>query len=149
MGLVTTIEDGKGSGVEAQVTPRGALVVQSYPPISAVGVDASVLTSIRVLRQQFTNGGSAAMNVDGSTTPQVFTIAAEEGLTKWVNGFRVQMEGANLEINTNDFRRFGNATAANTALTNGVDIYVVQSGVQEDVSIEPIGVIGDFLDFLL
>lgn len=148
MSLNSKIEDGTGSGAVAQVNSRNALVVQSYPPISGVGIPPEVLTSIRVQRENFTNSsGSKDINVDGSTTSAEFVVQAEEGVTKWITGFRIIMEGTNLEIETNDFRRFGNATIANTPLPNGLEIFVIQSGIQVDISVDPIGVIGDFLNY--
>jgi hypothetical protein len=113
-----------------------------------VGIPPEVLTSIRVQRENFTNSsGSKDINVDGSTTSAEFVVQAEEGVTKWITGFRIIMEGTNLEIETNDFRRFGNATLANTPLPNGLEIFVIQSGIQVDISVDPIGVIGDFLNY--
>ena len=147
MTIEINIEDGLGSERTAAVTPRNALLVQTVPVSSVAGIPADTLTAVRLQRKYFLNGGSEAMNVDGSTTSVDFVITAESDLVNWITGFRILMEGTNLEIDTQDFRRFGQATSANTALTNGIDIFVEQSGVRVDIAVEPIGVLGDFLSY--
>ena len=147
MTLHTNIEDGLGSGKTAQVTPKNAVLVQLVTETSA-GIPPEDLTSLRLQREYLTNSSNSEdMNVDGSTTPVEFSIAAELGFTKWITGFRILLEGANLEMNTNDFRRFGSATAANSSLTNGVEIFSVQSGETIDITVEPVGVMGDFFSY--
>ena len=142
------IKDGTGSGAVAQVSSAtNALLVQQLPE-SGRGVPAGDLSSLRQLRSYFTDAsGSNAQNVDGSTTPVEFSILAEPSITKWVTGFRLILEGTNLEIATNDFRRYGNATTAGTPLTNGVEIEAVQSGVTTAIAAEPVGDIGDYLQW--
>lgn len=147
MTLCTKIEDGLGTGKTAQVTPRNSVLVQ-VAPVSAAGLSVGDLTSLRLNREYFTNSSNSEdMNVDGSTTPVEFSIASEIGLTKWITGFRLLLEGANLEMNTNDFRRFGSATGANSSLTNGVEIFSVQSGETINITVEPVGVMGDFFSY--
>jgi len=142
------IKDGTGSGAVAQVSSAtNALLVQQLPE-SGRGVPAGDLSSLRQLRSYFTDAsGSNAQNVDGSTTSVEFSIVAEPNITKWIVGFRLILEGVNLEIATNDFRRYGNATTAGSSLTNGVEIEAVQSGVTTSIAAEPVGTIGDYLQW--
>lgn len=142
------IKDGTGSGAVAQVSSStNALLVQQLPE-SGRGVPANDLSSLRQLRNFFTDSsGSADQNVDGSTTPVDFNILAEPNTTKWVVGFRLILEGSNLEISTNDFRRYGNATTAGTALTNGVEIEANQGGVVTSIAAAPVGTIGAYLQW--
>lgn len=141
------IEDGLGTGKTAQVTPKNAVLVQVVPETSS-GIPPDDLTNIRLQREYFTDStNSELMNVDGSTTPVEFDVSAELGLTKWITGFRILLEGTNLEMNTNDFRRFGAATASNTPLTNGVEVFSEQGGIVTDISVEPIVIMGDFFSY--
>ena len=147
MTLCTKIEDGLGTGKTAQVTPRNSVLVQ-VAPVSAAGLSTDDLTSLRLKREYFTDSaGSEAMNVDGSTTPVEFSIESEVRFTKWVTAFRLQLEGTNLDMSTQDFRRFGAATSPNNSLTNGIDIFSVQSGETIDIAVEPIAFAGDFFDY--
>ena len=142
------IKDGTGSNATAQVSPASnALLVQQLPE-SGKGVADADLANLRQLREFFEDSlGSNAQNVDGSTTPVEFQIKAGASVTKWISGFRLILEGVNLEIATNDFRRYGAATAANSSLPNGVEIELFQSGVTTPITADPVGVIGDYLTY--
>jgi hypothetical protein len=50
-------------------------------------------------------------------------------------------------MNTNDFRRFGAATAGGTPLTNGITLKVTQGGLVTDFFIAPITRMGDFFNY--
>lgn len=56
------------------------------------------------------------------------------------------MNSTNMEMGTNDFRRFGDAAIA-PGLTNGVEFYFVQGGRKIDVFLEPVKNVGRFLDY--
>lgn len=146
MTIRTHISDGTGTCRNAAVTENFALKVQVVPETSK-GLPPEDLSNLRQYRDFLVNAGSPDMNVDGSVTVQEFKIISDPGVTKWITGFRILMEGANLEIATNDFRRFGNATSANNSLPNGVKIQTNQSGVVTDIVSEPIGIVGDFLSY--
>jgi hypothetical protein len=87
------------------------------------------------------------MNIDGSTTSTLFKIAAEEGKIKWINAFRIMFHDTNMEMDTNDVRRFGDA-AVSPGLTNGVEVFVHQSGTNTNFFIEPIKAMVDFLPYM-
>lgn len=141
------IEDGGGSGKLTDVTPREALKVQPLPE-TAVGIPQKVLTALLVEREYLTDSaGSSNLNVDGSVTAVDFTIEAEPTLTKWITGFDVLFEDGNLDMASTEFRRFGDATAANTPLTNGVLIFAEQSGIITNIAVDPITVMGDFFNY--
>jgi hypothetical protein len=146
MSINTQIEDGLGSGRNAQVTPGNALLVQNYPAISGRGLPAEQLTAIRLLRQFLTtSAGATSMIVAGTAAnPFDFEVRAEEGVTKWVTGFRMNVESNNFNLGSNDFEDFG---AVSSPLTNGVEIFVVQGGFQVDVSAQPIRTLGNFLNY--
>lgn len=139
------IGDGEGTGLVAGVTESHALKVQVLPQ-SSRGVAPEDLSNLRQLREYLTDGtGSSAMNVNGGVTPVEFSVDAEVGITRWITGMRILMEGADLEINTNDFRRFGQA--ATGALAVGVEIEADQAGAVTAIASEPIVYLGDFLNY--
>lgn len=145
MSVRSHIEDGSGASTLARVTPQGALRVSTYPPISAVGVPVEQLTAIRLAREFLTDqGGSNSMIVDGSTTPVDFAVRAEPGLTKWITGFRINVESDNFNLGSNDFTVFG---AVASALANGVRIFAKQSGQEVEIAAEPIQTLGNFLNY--
>ena len=144
MSIKQRLQDGEGSGVEAGVTPRHALKVEVLPS-SSKSIPPSELTALKQLREFFANGGcSTAMDVNGATTPVDFKIAADAGKTKWIDHVRIVLTGTNMEIDTNDFRRFGAATAINTPLTNGVLFFTQQGGIETQIFAEPVKYLGDF-----
>lgn len=140
------ITDGQGSGRDAFVTENNALKVQIVPETSK-GLPPEDLANLRLLRVFLASSGSSAMNVDGSAGAFEFTVASEPGLTKWITGLRLILEGTNLEITTNDFRRFGAATTAGSPLTNGVIVRAEQSGEIVPICAAPIQRIGEFLSY--
>ena len=126
MPVKTEIKDGLGSGRLVGVTQSNALLV-SVLPQSSRGIPAEDLSSLRQLREFFTDAsGSEDQIVDGSTTPVEFSVDAEISVTKWVTGFRLIVQGQTTDLSSNDFRKYAQTTAG---LTNGVDIEAVQSGI--------------------
>jgi len=140
------IRDGTGSGAVAQVSSNSLLVQQL--PETSVGIPAERLSNLRQLREFFVDSsGSSAQNVDGSVTPVEFSISAEPDKTRWVAGFRLILEGASLALSSNDFRRYGAATGASTPLTNGVEIETFQGGTTVPVTVDPVVILGDYLEY--
>jgi hypothetical protein len=146
MSLKSVIIDGTGTNRAVAVTENNALRVQLLPETSK-GVPSPDLSNLRQLREYLVNGISPDMNVNGSVTNVTFNIVSIPGFTQWINGIRIFLEDASLEINTADFRRFGTATGGGTPLTNGILIQTVQSGETVDISNEPIRFLGDFLKY--
>lgn len=148
MSIKTIIRDGEGTGYTAGVTDANALKVQVLPQ-SSRGIPPEDLSNLRQLREYMRDGSNSAnMDVDGSTSSVEFQINAAVGLTRWITGIRVLLEGANFELNTQDFRRFGAATTNNTPLSNGVDVETIQSGTTTLITAEPIAYFGDFLNYV-
>ena len=146
MTIRAEIKDGLGGSRSVSVTEQNALLV-SVLPQTAKGISTTDLTNLRQLRGYFEDSaGSNAQNVDGSGSPVEFSIGTVAGLTKWITGFKVILEGVNLEIGTNDFRRYGAAAAA-PGLTNGLEIEAIQSGTTVKITPEPVQTIGDFLNW--
>lgn len=145
MSVKAHITDGLGSQREALVTPSNALLVQVLPETSG-GVDPADLARQRLLNEFFLNDlGSAEQTVNASVTPVEYRIISQTGLNKWITGFRVIIEANNFEIATADFRRYGAIVAP--GLTNGIVIEAVQGGVTTPITVEPIRVAGDYLNY--
>jgi hypothetical protein len=147
MALDAHIKDGEGSGRLAGVTKDNALKVTTVEPI-AVEISPEILTR-RKLYYSFLedSGGSTDLNIDGSVTPVDFQEIALSDRVKWITGIRFLFNGLSLELDTNDFRRFGEATAINTPLTNGIEFSVEQGGTVSNLFVTPIGTIGQFMDY--
>jgi len=126
MPVKTEIKDGRGSARTVSVTDANALLV-SVLPQSSKGIPPDDLASLRQLREFFVDGtGSESHVVDGSTSSVEFSVTAQIGITRWITGFRLIIQGQNTDLSSNDFRRYS-ATAA--GLTNGVEIEAIQGGV--------------------
>jgi hypothetical protein len=141
MPVKTEIIDGKGRGRSAEVTPAGTLLVVPQTE-TARGIDPRTIANQLVLSERFTDSaGSFEQVVDGSVTPVEFSIRAEQGFTKWLRGFRMVVIGPNLDINSNQLRRYG---AAGTGLTNGIEIESFQEGETANIAAAPIQTIADY-----
>ena len=139
--MKSEILDGKGRGRSAEVTPSGTLLVTPQTE-TARGVEPETIANQLVLSEQFTDSsGSPEQAVDGSVTPVEFAIRAEQGFTKWVRGFRLIIIGPNLDISTNQLRRYG---AAGGGLTNGIQIETFQSGETANITANPVLTIADY-----
>jgi hypothetical protein len=147
MGLFSRIRDGEGSNRTAGVTTEHALKVALVEQ-AANTIPVAQLIRQKQLRAFLLNSSSSKdLNVDGSVTPVEFALEGEEGSTKWVLRLRILLNDVNMEINTNDFRRFGTATAAATPLTNGIEFFTEQEGTVTDFVAEPITTIGEFMNY--
>ena len=144
MGVVSTIRGALGipadvtsnNGVKVVVTPalladmkRGEQA--SREPYSAIFADSA---------------GSTDMGVDGSATAVEFVISAGTEDMIVVNDIRLLFHSTNMDVSTNDSRRFGSTTAP--GLTNGLTLQYIDSvGETVDLFSEPVKVIGQFLTF--
>ena len=125
MPVKTEIKDGRGTGRTASVTDANALLVTVLPQTSK-GIPPGDLASLRQLREFFVNSvGSEDQIVDGSTTSVEFKVNADTGITKWITGFRLIVQGQTTDLSSQDFRRYAQTAGG---LTNGVDIETFQSG---------------------
>lgn len=141
MSVKTEIIDGKGRGRSSEVTPSGALLVNAQTE-TARGIDPETIANQLVLSERFVNeSGSSEQAVDGSVTPVEFAIRAEQSVTKWVKGFRLIIIGPNLDISTNQLRRYG---ATGGGLTNGIQIESFQSGETASITAAPVSTIADY-----
>jgi hypothetical protein len=147
MALDTHIKDGEGTGYKAGVTNKHALKV-TVLELSTQDLSADELTARKNFRGFLSNSsGSTDLNVNGSSTSVLFKMSAVSDATRWISGVRVLMNDVNLELDTNDFRRFGTATAVSTPLTNGLELYIEQGGIRTDLFVTPITTIGQFMDY--
>lgn len=139
------IADGLGTSRTVAVTPANALLVQVLPETS-IGIPGNLLAGYRLLSEFFTDaGGSSNQVVNGSGTPVEFAIRATTGVTKWITGFRIIIEGNNFELATADFRRYGAIVAP--GLTNGIEIQADQGGIVTDIAGDPVQNTGDYLNY--
>jgi hypothetical protein len=146
MSVKSEIVDGLGTGVTANVTPQNALLV-SVLPQSSKGIPPNDLSNLRQLREYLVDsGGSNDQRVDGSTTPVEFTVSAAASITKWVTGIKIVVESTQLDLVSNEFRRYGSAGGA-TGLTNGIEIEAVQSGTVTSITAEPVRNMGRYLNW--
>ena len=75
-----------------------------------------------------------------------WVVTPQSDRVKWVMSWRIILHSTDMEINTNDFRRFGAAAIA-PGLTNGIEFYFNQAGRRTDVFLENVKSIGQFLDY--
>jgi len=149
MSIDTLIRDGVGGRFTAQVNSNNALkVYQSELSLADESEDGyGSLTRKKQYRDWLrTTGGSESMLVNGSSTPVLFEETSQADRVKWIVSWRLVMNSTYMELETNDFRRFGTAAIA-PGLTNGVQFYFVQGGRQVEVFLEPVKNVGRFLDY--
>jgi hypothetical protein len=146
MPLKTRLVDGRGTGREANVTTEHALLV-SVVPSNPKDVDVEVVTRNKVYRDKFKDALlNEDLNVDGSVTVKQFFIQAEVDKAKWVTSVRFVFNDANMELVTNDFRRFGTA-ATSPGLINGIRFHAEQGGIITEVFFEYVKTIGAFMNY--
>jgi hypothetical protein len=149
MSIDVLIRDGTGTRVTANVNRDNALKVYMTEPSLRDEAETGYeeLTRKKQYRDWLrTSAGSYEMNINGSVTPVLFEETAEASKVKWITSWRIVMNDTYMELETNDFRRFGTAATA-PGLTNGLEFYFVQGGRQIDVFLEPVKKIGDFMDY--
>lgn len=146
MSMLIKIKDGLGKAYKAHVNSRNALRVSIVD--SPSDDDLENLTTKKLFRGFLADsGGGLGLNVNGSTTPVDFQLSANSSRLYWITSLRFLFEGNNLELDTNDFRRFGLATNQNAELTNGLQLFVFQGGVQTDIFASPVKTMGQFLSY--
>lgn len=147
MSSKTCIKDGTGSGFYAHVTEDHALLVTEQNRNGFQTPD-EFLTRYKLFRGFLTNSsGSKDLNVNGSVTPVDFSVSSENGKVLYVVHIRVLLNGTYFEMGTQDFRRFGTATAGGAALTNGITLKVIQAGIVTNLFAEPIKRTGEFFNY--
>ena len=145
MSVPVEIKDGT-NGVKAHVTEEHALLVTMVDR-SGFKTDSGVLTRYKLLHDFLRNSsGSREMNVDGSSTSVEFYITSDIEKVKYITGTRFILKGTYFEVDTQDFRRFGLATAGSTPLTNGFDLVAYQGGLEVNVFSDTITQMGDFFN---
>lgn len=141
------IIDATGSKRGAKVTRTNALKVSLAKP------DAQELTQAELTREKHfkaylsTVSGGTEMNVDGSTTPVVFSIRAQKDRVLYLTTMRLVIFDNYWGFGTaSNFRRFGTPAGAG-GLTNGLLCYVEQGNLQLPIFVEVVKTEGDFLDY--
>jgi hypothetical protein len=146
MATPVEIKDGTGTNFKAKVTRDHALLVTGIDK-SGFDTNDSVLTRYKLFRGFLKNNGSKNLNVNGSVTPVEFNVTSEPGKVLYVSQLRVLLNGTYFEMNTNDFRRFGAATAGGGSLTNGISLVAKQGGLSTPLFADPIKQSGDFFNY--
>jgi hypothetical protein len=98
--------------------------------------------NLLAFREKFTKSESASMNVDGSTTPQEFSIVPESGYAKMIGQIRLLIHASQLDISGVQGQQFG-ASHPN-GLTNGLQLYYSYNTVQSDIFLDPVKILTDF-----
>ena len=120
----TTIQDGEGTGKNAQVDPGGYLFVQPapFPPDDN--------RDIQLIYRQFLtlngDGTTSDMLVDGSVTSQIFTIPGKPNNDIYITSLSFVIAGDGLVLG-NDFAGSG------SPLTNGCRLYYEDSNGEVNI----------------
>lgn len=124
MSRKTSIQDGEGTGKNAVVDPGGYLYVQPapFPPDDN--------RDIQLIYRQFLtlngDGTTSDMLVDGSTTPQLFTIPGKPNNDIYITSLSFVIAGDGLVLG-NDFAGSG------SPLTNGCRLYYEDSNGEVNI----------------
>lgn len=146
MALKSQITDGTGTHRKAKVSSDHALFVTAIPA-RAGDLPEGLASASKLYRAYMTNSsGGTGLNVNGSTTAVSFKINAGSDRQISVYQLRVIFNAAQMQIETNEIRRFGPAAAA-PGLTNGLIFRTTQSGVVTNIFVEVVKNIGDFLNY--
>lgn len=142
------IKDGTGSQILAKVTKDHALLVSNQTR-TIVEISPAELTRRKLfyeyLRRE--SDDSRDMTVDGSSTPQEFIMASAESSVRFIQLIRFIIEGDNFDLTASgDFRRWGSVATA-PGLTNGIEFYALQSGVQTNIFYDPVKTMGDLFNY--
>ena len=125
MPLPVYVKCGVGDNA-ASVSSDNSLNVTIFPS-NPNDLSREIVQRRHLYRQQFTeSGGGTDMDVDGSSTAQLFKVSAVATGIVYVLGVRFYIEGTQWDVDqSGELRRFG-AAAASPGLTNGVLLDVVQ-----------------------
>jgi hypothetical protein len=155
MSLPVEIANGDGGRKTfAKVSIDNALFVSSVPARSS-----ELAHNLQTVRKQYReyfadSSGSRALNVNGSSTPTTFNVkynplqlpsGMNVGMTRGIHKLRTIIWGLNLSPATaGDMRRFSDATAANTPLTVGFNVKLVQGAVTTNLFPTTVTMLMDF-----
>lgn len=147
MALPTNIVDGEGTSVRAGVTTKHALKVQVEPFSTKDALETGALADLlnRGLYRAFfkDTSGSSNLVVNGSAaSPIKFSVAAEEGIVKFLTGIRLFFRDLEASVDANG-GKFGKGFVG--GLTNGIRMYTVQGGVETHLLVEPVKTMAEFL----
>jgi hypothetical protein len=134
------------TGISTLISDTGAQLVAQMP-LTARGVDRTTVASHRAVFELMTRKDTGASDqvVDGSVNPIEFCVSSDSGYTKWITGFRMVIVGTNLDVTSNQLRRY----SANAAgLTTGIDIKVFQGGENTSLVASPVQTIADYFPYL-
>ncbi|MHA2429054.1 MAG: hypothetical protein ACXADB_13625 [Candidatus Hermodarchaeia archaeon] len=115
------------------------VVVQGVAVLTKDGNDPRQL---RAFREKAKNSGSAAMNVDGSSTSVEFTVNSESGYAKMIGQVRLLTHGSQLDIAGVQGQSYG-ADQPN-GLTNGIRLYYTIDEDEIDIFLDPIQILTDY-----
>lgn len=147
MSIKVLLEDGGlGSGRKVAVTGDNALPV-TVVPRRACDQAEELLTRVKYFQGRATDeNGSVDLNVDGSVNPVEFLIRPPVGQLISVREIRFRFEGNDLDMTTNDARKFG-AAAGVGGLGNGIEAFIEQGGERQDLLVEPIDQMSGFFNY--
>lgn len=154
MGVVAKIVDSEGRSITLEEEGQMPVVVYPHPPRNGDPVAQPL-----PFRQHFTDNGfttgSSDMIVDGSVTPIVFFIAAEQELDIYIKSISVLIGDSGAGMN---LQKFGNLAALTTGVewshftSEGGD-YILHDGIKTNLEFirlgEDTGAIGTGVDAYL
>ena len=140
-------DNGLGTGDGMSVSKDGSAYVTDMPR-NLKCWESDQIFRVKFFNDQFTNAsGSANLNVNGAVTPQQFLIRPPAGELISVRELRFAFEGADLDMGTNDVRRFG-AAAGTGGLTNGLTCFIEQKGMTQGIFINPIQHMSQYFHYI-
>lgn len=86
--------------------------------------------------------GSTDLTIDGSATAVEFTFSPDAEKMVRVQSMRLVFHSSNMDISSNESRRFGPVIAP--GLANGIKLEADQGGVLTPIFLSPVQVLGDF-----
>ena len=101
----------------------------------------------QLVRRPLLNGSSQDMAIDGASSPVTFAISGESGKAIYIDKIKFTLIGRDLKVDSNDLYRFGEATAKNSTLTNGVLLRTTNTLGTTDIFYNPVKTIMGFLDY--
>ena len=144
--IKTHITDGRGFGYQARVQSNNSIPVCVVPnPVDSQTLAESEQLKCLVGSLQ-TSAASSDMTIDGSSTAVDFYVQGAGDRIKTITQLRTLLHANAIKITGVEARGFGTQHTA-PGLTNGLKLFATQGGVEHDLFVSNIVVIGDFYTY--
>jgi hypothetical protein len=139
MSIKSFIQDGEGTGITAGVTGDKALKVTNIP--------LSIKEALETENSYFIDSdNNSNVNIDSSTDCTDYCIVSEESRLKSIYYIKFILEDQMMYFGSSEGKRFASA-AGSGGLTNGISMFTEQQGLSNDIFVEPIKSIADFMKY--